>query len=73
VSASALKTFVDVCVFVVALFFSLSIHRGQAGQSAIACTVTTAGAPVAGGEIVVAGTTHVTDRRGRLTDEQSGF
>jgi outer membrane receptor for ferrienterochelin and colicins len=48
------------------LFFSLSIQSGHAGQSAIACTVTAAGAPVAGAEIVVAGTTHVTDRRGEV-------
>ena len=41
------------------LLFSL-----QGGQSAIVCTVTAGGAPVAGAEIVVAGKTYVTDPRG---------
>jgi outer membrane receptor for ferrienterochelin and colicins len=36
----------------------------QSGQSAIICTVTDGGAPVAGAEIVVAGKTYVTDLRG---------
>jgi len=36
----------------------------QGGQSAIVCTVTAGGAPVAGAEIVVAGKTYVTDPRG---------
>jgi hypothetical protein len=36
----------------------------QAGQSAITCTVTAGGAPVAAAEIVVAGKTYVTDARG---------
>ncbi len=36
----------------------------QGGQSAIVCTVTAGGAPVAGAEIVVAGKTYMTDPRG---------
>jgi outer membrane receptor for ferrienterochelin and colicins len=48
------------------LLLSLSLQDGQAGQSAIVCTVTARGAPVAGAEIVVAGKTHVTDRRGEM-------
>ncbi|HMC69122.1 MAG TPA: carboxypeptidase-like regulatory domain-containing protein, partial [Mycobacteriales bacterium] len=35
-------------------------------QSAITCTVTAAGAPVAGAEVVVAGRTYVTDRSGEV-------
>ena len=38
----------------------------QGGQSAIVCTVTAGGAPVAGAEIVVAGKTYVTDPRGEV-------
>ena len=38
----------------------------QSGQSAIVCTVTAGGAPVAGAEIVVAGKTYVTDPRGEV-------
>jgi hypothetical protein len=55
---------VEVCVFVLALLFSLTLQSGPSRPSAIACTVTAAGAPVAGAEIVVAGKTYVTDRRG---------
>ena len=51
-------------MFVLALLFSLAIQTDQAGQSAITCTVTAGGRPIAGAEIVVAGKTHVTDRRG---------
>jgi outer membrane receptor for ferrienterochelin and colicins len=51
-------------VFVLALLLSLSLQGGPPRPSAIACTVTAAGAPVAGAEIVVAGKTYVTDRRG---------
>src|SRR5438552_16814717 len=47
-----------------AILFSLSLQGGRSGQSAIACTVTASGMPVAGAEIVVAGKTYVTDRRG---------
>jgi outer membrane receptor for ferrienterochelin and colicins len=43
------------------LLFLLSL---QGGQSAIVCTVTAGGAPVAGAEIIVAGKTYVTDPRG---------
>ena len=53
-------------VFVLALLFSLSIQSRQDGQSAIACTVTADGAPVAGAEIVVTGRSHLTDRRGEV-------
>ena len=66
VSASASNPFGEVCVFVLALLIALSIQTGQAAQSAIACTVTAGGLPVAGAEIVVAGNTHVTDRRGEV-------
>ena len=48
---------------VLALLFLLSL---QGGQSAIVCTVTAGGAPVAGAEIVVAGKTYVTDPRGEV-------
>jgi iron complex outermembrane receptor protein len=51
-------------VIVVALLFSLSLQSGQPGSSGMICTVTAGGAPVAGAEIVVAGTTYMTDRRG---------
>jgi len=51
-------------VFVVALLFSFLNQSGQSGPSAIACTVTAGGARVAAAEIVVAGKTYVTDRRG---------
>ena len=44
-----------------ALLF-LFLFSLQGGQSAIVCTVTAGGAPVAGAEIVVAGKTYVTDR-----------
>ena len=56
--------FVEVHVFVLALLFLLSVQGGPLGQSAIACTVTAAGMPVGGAEIVIAGQAHVTDRRG---------
>ena len=46
------------------LLLSLSIQSGQAGRSVIVCTVTAGGAPIAVAEIVVAGKTHATDRRG---------
>jgi outer membrane receptor for ferrienterochelin and colicin len=39
---------------------------GPSGQSAIACTVTAGGMPVVGAEIVVAGKTYVTSRRGEV-------
>jgi len=55
---------VEVRVFVLALLFFLSFQGGPSGQSAIACTVTAGGTPVTGAEIVVAGKTYVTDRRG---------
>ncbi len=49
-------------MFVLALMFSLSL---QTVRSAIVCTVTAAGAPVPGAEIVVAGKTYTTDASGR--------
>ena len=48
-------------MFVLTLLLLLSL---QSGQSTIACTVTSGGAPVAGAEIVVAGKTYMTDPRG---------
>jgi len=48
---------------VLLLLFLFSL---QGGQSAIVCTVTAGGAPVAGAEIVVAGKTYVTDPRGEV-------
>jgi len=48
------------------LLVSLFLQSSRAGQSAIACTVIASGAPVAGAEVVVDGTTHVTDRRGQV-------
>src|SRR4029077_19289505 len=71
VSASAWRTIVEVGVFALALLFSLSSLNGRSGQSVMACTVTAGGAPVAGAEIVVAGMTHVTDRRGEARIEVS--
>lgn len=56
-------------MFVFALLVSLLLQSGRAAPSAIACTVTTSGAPVAGVEVVVNGTTHVTDRRGQVRIE----
>jgi outer membrane receptor for ferrienterochelin and colicins len=53
-------------MFVLALLVSLSFQGGRSGQSAIACTVTAGGTPVAGAEIVVAGRTYVTDGRGEV-------
>jgi iron complex outermembrane receptor protein len=53
-------------VFVQALLFSLFVQTTRAGQSAIVCTVTAAGVPIAGAEIVVARRTHVTDRGGTV-------
>jgi outer membrane receptor for ferrienterochelin and colicins len=50
-------------VSVLLLLFLFSL---QGGQSAIVCTVTAGGAPVAGAEIVVAGKTYVTDPRGEV-------
>ena len=50
-------------MFLVALLLSMSL---QGDQSALACTVTAAGAPVPGAEIVVAGKTYVTDARGEI-------
>ena len=47
-----------------ALLLSLFLTSGQTSQSSISCTVTAGGVPVAGAEIVVAGRTHATDRRG---------
>ena len=40
-------------------------------QSAITCTVTAAGAPVAGAEVVVAGRTYVTDRSGEVRQNRT--
>ena len=53
-------------MFVLAVLFALSVQSGQSAQSAMICTITASGAPVAGAEIVVAGTTYVTDRRGEV-------
>jgi outer membrane receptor for ferrienterochelin and colicins len=58
-------------VFIFTLLVSLLLQSGRAGQSAIACTVIASGAPVAGAEVVVDGTTHVTDRRGQVRIEVS--
>jgi outer membrane receptor for ferrienterochelin and colicins len=48
-------------VFLLGLLLSLSL---QGGQQAIVCSVTAAGAPVLGAEIVVAGRTYATNVRG---------
>ena len=58
-------------MFVLALLLSLFVHGGQPGQTAMTLTVTAAGTPVAGAEIVVAGTTYLTDRRGEARIEVS--
>jgi hypothetical protein len=52
-----------------ALLLSLFLTSGQTSQSSINCTVTAGGAPVAAAEIVVAGRTHPTDRRGEARIE----
>ena len=54
---------------VLALLLFVSIQSGPSGQSAIACAVTAGGAPVTGAEIVIAGKTYVTDRRGEVRIE----
>jgi iron complex outermembrane receptor protein len=50
-------------MFLLMLLVSLSL---QPGQSAIVCSVMAGGAPVPGAEVVVAGTTYVTDARGEV-------
>jgi outer membrane receptor for ferrienterochelin and colicins len=49
-----------------ALLFALSLKSGQPTPTTITCTVTANGEPVAGAEIVVAGASHSTDRRGQV-------
>jgi len=53
-------------VLAAVLLFSLALQTSQPGQSALICTVVADRAPVAGAEIVVAGQTYVTDRRGEV-------
>jgi outer membrane receptor for ferrienterochelin and colicins len=53
-------------VFVRALLLAFAFQNGPSGQSAIICTVIADGAPVAGAEILVAGSTHLTDRAGHV-------
>src|SRR5436190_16148555 len=62
-------TLVEVCVVVLALVMSLALQTISSRPTAIACTVTAAGAPVAGVEIVIAGQTYLTDRRGEARIE----
>jgi outer membrane receptor for ferrienterochelin and colicins len=50
-------------VIVLTWLFAMPLH---AGQSAITCRVTAAGALVAGAEVVSGGKTYVTDRRGEV-------
>ena len=52
-----------------ALLVFLLVQNGPVGQSAIECTVTAGGAPVAGAQITVAGQAHVTDGRGGVRIE----
>ena len=68
-SALASKTLVEVCVVVLALVMSLALQSVPSRPTAIACTVTAGGAPVPGAEIVVAGRTYLTDRRGEARIE----
>jgi iron complex outermembrane receptor protein len=56
----------EVCGVCSALLFAVSFASGQSGQAGIVCSVTAGGAPVAGAQVVVAGQTHVTDRRGEV-------
>jgi iron complex outermembrane receptor protein len=56
---------------VLVLLLSLSAAIAQTPPSVIACRVIAAGAPVAGVEVVAAGRTHVTDRRGEARIEVS--
>ena len=51
---------------VFALLFALSLTTGQPGPATMTCTVTANGAPVEGADIIVAGTTYPTDRRGQV-------
>ena len=68
-SALASKTLVEVCVVVLALVMSLALQSVTSRPAVIECTVTAAGAPVVGAEIVVAGKTYLTDRRGEARIE----
>lgn len=56
-------------MFILALLLSWSLQGGQAVPSGIICTVTAGGTPVQGAEIILAGRTHLTDRRGEARIE----
>ena len=56
-------------MFILALLLSWSLQGGQAVPSGIICTVTAGGTPVPGVEIILAGRTHLTDRRGEARIE----